>query len=399
MKSQKLKNGITLIQQRTPSASVVLQVMVRVGSNDEKDGIRGISHFLEHMLFEGTKKRPNSKVIASVIEDLGGEMNAYTTSECTAYHIKVLAKHFDLALDVLSDMLLNSTFEPKFIEKEKKVILKEIHMVHDDPRFYKWILFQQTMFKEHPSKHPTYGTEEDVKAMTQKTLLNFYQKYYRPDNMIVTIVGNVGDVKGKIEKSFPLPPHRTEKKSFPKEPVLTSVRSATEKKQTKSAYTVLGFLVCPRNHKDSYALDVLEAVFGRGQSGRMFDSIRNTHGLAYEVGVRNELGKDIGYMTVHTSTDPSAAEKAKQLMLEEFRRPVTQKEVADAKTFIEGNYLLQNENTEEHADELCYWEYIGDAKKADAYIKSIKKVTFADAVAVQKKYFSGNYAVAVVGPK
>ncbi len=394
-----LRNGMRLICQRKGSSSVVLEVLVRVGSNDERKGIRGISHFLEHMLFEGTKKRPNSKMIASVIEDLGGEMNAYTTAEFTAYHIKVLAKHFDLALDVLSDMLLHSTFDEKFIEKEKKVILKEIHMVLDDPRFYKWILFQKTLFKRHPNRNPTYGTEKDVRSVSRNKLLDYYRGHYVPGNMVMSVVGNVHNVKGKIEKAFSQPPKSCLRRRFAPETALQSVRRSFERKKTKSAYLVIGFLLPSRSHRDSYALDILEAVFGRGQSGRMFDVIRNRNGLAYEVGVRNELGKDVGYMTVHTSTDPSALRKAQDLVLLEFRRPITRKEFDDAKTYLEGNYLLQNEDTEELADELCYWEYIWDARLADEYIKRIKKVPYQEALRVQRRYFLGNYAMAVVGPK
>lgn len=398
VKKYKLSNGMTIIEKKVPSKSVVLEVLIKVGSNNEQDGVRGISHFLEHMLFEGTKKRKDSTAIASVIEELGGSMNAYTSAEVTAYHIKVLFKHFDVALDVISDMVLHSTFPLQFIEKEKKVILKEIHM-HDDPRFYKWQLFAQTLFQKHPERFPTLGTVKDVSNMTQEKLISYYKHHYTPDNMTLVVVGNVDLVRKKIEKAFNQKYERHQRKELFSEPFFSKVRESFEKRPSKSTYTVLGFLACNRKNNDAFALDIIEAVLGRGQSGRAFETIRNKHGLAYEVGARQELGKDHGYIAVFASTDKKAVPLAKDLMLKVFREPVTKKEFDEAKTYIEGSYTLENENTEQHADELCYWSFIGDAKLANSYVSNIKKVSYADVLKVQKKYFSRPFAVAVVGPK
>ena len=152
MKRYKLKNGLTLIYEKKPLMSTAIEVLVKVGSNYENKNVFGISHFLEHMLFEGTKKRKGSRIISNEIETLGGEMNAYTTTDRTAFFIRILNKHFDKALDVLSDIIQNSTFDNKFVEKERKVILKEIDMVNDQPRFLQWILFQKNLFKKNNAK-------------------------------------------------------------------------------------------------------------------------------------------------------------------------------------------------------------------------------------------------------
>src|SRR3989338_4535568 len=158
MKKYKLKNGITLLYEKKPSKSAAVEIMVKVGSNYEDKRIRGISYFIEHMLFEGTKKRKTSLEISNEIEKLGGEMNAYTSNEVTAFFVKVLGKHFEKALDVLSDIIQNPLFDEKMVDKERKVLLKEINMVTDEPRFHQWILFTKTLFKKHPAKHPTYGS-------------------------------------------------------------------------------------------------------------------------------------------------------------------------------------------------------------------------------------------------
>ena len=202
MRKKVLGNGLTIIINKRPSQSVSIEAAVKVGSNDETKRIFGISHFIEHMLFEGTKKRPNSIIISNEIEKLGGELNAYTTNERTCFYIKVPKKHFGIALDILSDILQNPLLENKSIEKERKVILKEINMVNDQPRFYQWILFNKTLFQKHPAKNPVYGTIEAVKRITGKELAGYYKKHYLPNNTVISVVGDVSNAENQIAKKF-----------------------------------------------------------------------------------------------------------------------------------------------------------------------------------------------------
>ncbi|MBI2651859.1 insulinase family protein, partial [Candidatus Woesearchaeota archaeon] len=202
MKKCKLKNGATVIFERNYSKSVAVEVMFKVGSNFESVKMAGISHFLEHMLFEGTKNRKDSREIANEIEKYGGEFNAYTTGDRTAFFIKIINKRFEIALDILSDMVANPIFDEKIIEKEKQVILKEINMVTDDSRLHQWVLFQKTLFEKHPAKNPTYGTIKTVKSFGRKHVSDYYYSHYIPNNMIISVVGNVKNVKEKIDKYF-----------------------------------------------------------------------------------------------------------------------------------------------------------------------------------------------------
>jgi len=202
MKKYKLKNRITILFEKNRSKSVAVEVMVKVGSNDENIEINGISHFLEHMLFEGTKKRKDSREIANEIEKYGAEFNAYTSNDRTAFFIKIINMRFDKALDILSDMIINPLFSKKTIEKEKQVILKEINMVTDDPRQHQWMLFQKNLFEKHPARNPTYGAVAAVKNLNRKKINDYYNKYYIPNNMIISVVGNIDNVKQKIEKYF-----------------------------------------------------------------------------------------------------------------------------------------------------------------------------------------------------
>src|SRR3989338_7758055 len=202
MEKFRLKNGLTVIFQKNSSDSVAIEAMFKVGSNYEKPDILGISHFLEHMLFEGTKKRPDSVIIANEIEKYGAEFNAYTSSCRTAFFIKIINKRFDIAIDILSDMFANSIFRQDKIEKEKKVVLREIDMLVDDPRQHQWVLFQKNLFEKHPARNPTCGTAKTVKSLNRKKLADYCTKYYAPNNMILSIVGNVENVRPKIEEYF-----------------------------------------------------------------------------------------------------------------------------------------------------------------------------------------------------
>jgi len=355
---------------------------------------------MEHMLFEGTKKRPNSRIISNEIESLGGELNAYTSNERTCFYIKVPKEHFGKALDILSDIMQNPLFTEKTIEKERKIILKEINLHKDEPRFHQWVLFTQTLFKKHPARLPAYGTVKSVKAVNRKSLLSYYRKYYVPNNIIFSVVGNFGkDVVGMIKRWFRgFKPGRVLGAREVREPKQVKVEIKKEKRKILSSYMVMGYKTPYRTEKDSYVLDVIRAILGRGQSGKIFDEIRNKHGLAYEVGVHHDPSSDCGFFAVYLNTDKSKIKKAIEIILKEFDklRELTSTELKEAKGFLVGQHILENEGTRELADELGYWESVKDAKLLDSYIGEIKKVSKKDILRVARKYLTKNYALAVV---
>jgi len=354
---------------------------------------------LEHMLFEGTKNRKDSREIANEIEKYGGEFNAYTTGDRTAFFIKIINKRFGAALDILSDMVANPIFDEKIIEKEKKVILKEINMVTDDSRLHQWVLFQKNLFERHPAKNPTYGTVEAVKSFDRKNVADYYYSHYIPNNMVISVVGNVTNAKDKIQKCFGnLKPRNRIKRDVVKEPLQKKIKVFVEKKKTLNSYMVLGYRTVHRLHNDSYVLDVIAAVLGRGQSGWIFDEIRNKRGLAYQVGVNDENEMDYGMFAVYTGLDKKNIEKAKEIILQQFRRleKISKKDLEEAKTFIEGNHALETEDNFARADNLAVWETIKDAKLADLYLKNIKKVTISDVRRAAKKYLNSKYTLVVI---
>ncbi len=395
-----LKNGITVLFEHKPTASVAVELLVKTGSNNEAKSLRGVSHVIEHMLFEGTKKRKNSREIANLIEKIGGELNAYTSSERTGFYIKVLNRHFALAVDVLADILQNPLFRPKDLAKEKKIILKEIDVVNDEPRYYQWILFQKTLYEKHPARNPPYGSKETVSRLTRKEVLNYYHQYYHPSNLIISVVGEVTGVKALLEKKFTFKGHGLCSSVFSEGPNC-GAKEKHEKREVVNSYMVYGFKAVPRNHPDSYALDVINSITGRGQSGTLFQEIRAKHGLAYEVNTQYAAEKDFGYFAVYLSTDKKNISKIKLLIQQQLKKllQVTENELQEAKDYLEGSFSLDNEDTLKQADLQAYWEMMGEGKLAEEYVKRIKAVSRKDVREAVKKYLSVNPCVVVLEGK
>lgn len=402
MEKYRLGNGITILFRKNSSKSVAVEVMVKTGSNHENKSILGISHFLEHMLFEGTKKRPDSTIIANEIEKYGAEFNAYTSTNRTAFFIKIINKHFEKALGILSDMVSDPLFREDKIDKEKKVILREIDMVTDDPRQHQWILFQKSLFDRHPAKNPTYGTIRTVNALSRKEIFDYYKKYYVANNIIISVVGNVDNVKNNIQKYFgSLNTGKIPKRKAINEPLNKKIKTVFEKRKTQNSYIVLGYKAPVRTHKDSYSMDVIASILGRGQSGWIFDEIRNKHGLSYQTGVQHESEDDYGTFAVFAGLDRKNIQKAKSIILKQLKRlqKVTKKELDEAKTYIEGHHALELEDNFHYADNMSFWELIKDVKLADSYIRTMREVTVNDVKRAAKKYLNYNYTFVAIEQK
>ncbi len=384
-----LPNGLRVLYEHKKTNSVVVQVMVNVGSNDEAPEERGIAHFLEHILFEGTKKRPTNELISNEIEKIGGDFNAYTTAEKTCFYVKVLKKHFKLGVDILADIIQNSQFKKEFVMKERNIVLKEIDMINDEPRFYQWLLLQKHLFEKHPSKYPTYGTKQVIRNLNRDKVITFFNKHYVPNNMVVSIVGNIPNWKQEIKKKFIFQPEKISKRKRVREPKQKRNKLRKEKRDVANTYLVMGFKTVPRNHKDAAVLEVINGILGRGQSGRMFIEIRSKRGLAYDVGTQHVADRSFGYFAVYATIDKKNIKLVDRLITEEINKlyNVTENDLKEAKMFMEGNFLLSIEDTQKLADELLNWEQLGDANQMNAFLKLVKKVTVKDVQRVLKTYF------------
>ena len=398
MQKVTMPNGLKVIYKHKPGNAVIIQILIKVGSNYEKADERGISHFLEHILFEGTKKRPSNQLISNEIEKIGGEFNAYTSTERTCFYIKVLKKHFAKAVDVLSDIMQNSLFAKENIEKEKNIVMKEIDMVHDEPNYYQWILLQKNLFKSHPCKYPTYGDRTIIQNLNRKKVMDFYSKYYVPNNMLVCVVGDVPNWKN-IAKKFTLSRKKVTKKKLIEEKVSKKNEIKKEKRNMANSYMILGFKTVPKLHNDSYALDVVNGILGRGQSGKMFTEIRSKQGLAYEVGTQKVSEVSYGYFAAYASVNRKNITQVKDLMLKEISKlkNVTKKDLKEAKDYVEGNYLLDIEDGQKVADHTLFWEQVKDAKMVDKYLNEIKKVKITDVKRVVEKYFNHHTQIVLEG--
>ena len=273
-------------------------------------------------------------------------------------------------------------------------------MIYDEPRHHQWILLQQNLFEKHPCKYPTYGDIKVIKALNREKVHNFFKKHYVPNNMVVSIVGEVQNWKKEIEKQFLLEKGKVAKIFFPSEPALKKNKKISLKKNIFNTHLVLGFKTVSRANPDSYVLDVINGILGRGQSGKMFTEIRSKRGLAYDVGTQELADNSFGYFAVYAIIDKKNISLVKDLMLEEIEslRKVTAEEVKEAQDFIEGDYLLEMEDTQKVADQILFWEQVKDASEMKKYLKKIKKVGVSDVKRVIEKYFK-HYAQVVLEGK
>ncbi len=398
MKKAALKNGVKVIVYPTDSESVTIQATIKAGSNYESDKIRGISHFIEHLVFEGTKKRSGQE-IASSIEGIGGEIGAFTTNTRTAYYVKVLKKHLKKAGDVLLDMIMNPVFKPDAIEKERKIIISEISMREDEPRSYQWELFHKKLYTRSNARYPTIGFRSTVASMTRKDIIKYFRKHYAGPNIILTAVGGITNTDTKeLKKMFSrLPCGKPCELNSEEEPIQIDNRIIKEKKDTNHSYLVLGYNGLAMGKSDSYVLEVIQGILGRPLSGRLFRQIRQEKALCYDIGAHNETEIGYGFFAVYLSTDKNKLEKAEKLLLEQISKvdKVDVKELNEAKNYLEGDYLLSLEDSEKRADEIGFMEYAGNAGMIKEYAKKIRQVKKQDITRVKNKYFK-NYTIAVI---
>ncbi len=392
MKKIVLDNGLTLIFEKTKSNSITLGVCVKTGSINENNKNRGISHFLEHLIFEGTKNRTGREIVKE-IEGVGGEFNAFTNQEVTFFYTKVLSKFFDNSLDVISDILNNSLFENKIIEKEKKVILEEMNMWKDDPKSYQWFLFQKALYKKHPAKYPVIGFKETLQNIKRKEILDYFNKYYVPNNMIVILTGDINsNIKNKLKNEFSKLKYKDIKKPNIINETENRISKLKEKKKVLQSYFIIGFKTVTIDNKDSSILDLISVILGWGQSSRLFNEIRMKRGLSYDVGTTHECNKTFGYFGAYVSSDKKNIKLCRELILKEFKlEDLKNEEIEDAKNMIEGLKLLRNEDTKELAVSLGFWEHYNKAENFYNYINKIRKITKEDILRVAKKYFNNKY--------
>ena len=397
MEIKTLPNELTVIFEKKNSNSVAIEVNVKTGSCNEPRKLAGVSHFLEHLLFTGTNKRKDAIAISREIDRIGGEFNAATSHERTFYYTVVPKKHFNIGVEVLADMMQNTLFNDSF-EKERDVILKEISFTNDNPRSYQWLLFYKALFEKHPAKFPIYGSVETIKNMKKEWVIDYYKKHYIPNNMSIAIVGDVNDPFDKIKKEFTFGPRKLPKQEKIDEPLQKKPNIVTEIRKTEDSYMVFGYKVPSRSNPHSYSLDIIKAILGGGMSSRLFEEIRIKRGLSYGVAAQHDSNVGFGTFAITLNAHKDKKEIIKDIILKEIKnlKNLDEKSLEEAKNYIEGNYLLENESNSNRASTLNGWQMVKDARNAEEYISKIKNVKKEDVAEAADLYLNENYTFAVL---
>ena len=347
---QTLSNGVRLLTAPMPQAqSVTCALMFAAGSRYETRETSGIAHFAEHMFFKGTERRPSARQIAGEIDSIGGEFNAFTGKELTAYYVKCAAEHRDVALDVLVDMLRHSRFEPDEIEREKGVIVEEMNMYFDTPRDYIGGVYEALLYDDQPLGWDIIGRKETVRAAERETFLEYLDRWYKPERLVVGLGGKIeGDLVPQLES---LLGDLDGTALGQPEGVVLSENGARVKVHTKpsdQAHICLGVRSYPLEHPDRYVLQLLATVLGGGMSSRLFSEVRERRGLAYYVFGINHSYTDAGSLYSQAGVDINRIDEAVTTVASELRRvadePVPSEELEKARNFAKGRFVLQLES-------------------------------------------------------
>jgi predicted Zn-dependent peptidase len=401
-----LPNGLRVLTSTMPHThSVCIALFIGVGSRYESDKEAGISHFIEHVLFRGTAKRPNSREISEAIEGVGGILNGATDKELTFYWCKVTRDHFPDAAEVLVDMLRNSNFKPDDIEKERQVIIEEIHMCKDSPSQQVSLLIDNLMWPQHPLGRDIAGTGESVTGIDRNLLLDFLDKRYTPENTLVTVTGSVSheevlDVINRLTGNWRNSNHRSGYRLYEES---RGERLKVEKRDLEQAHLCLSLPGISLTHPQRFHLDLLNVILGEGMSSRLFSEIRDKMGLAYSISSYVEHFLDTGSLTIAASVDPDNLNKAVQAVLEQLellKDSIPENEMKKAREISKGRLLLRMEDSRNVAGWLGGQEMLTDSiLTLDDVITIIDSVNVDLLQKVARDLISvENVRLAVVGP-
>ncbi len=410
MKYQKytLPNGLRVViapMVDTETATVI--VMTGVGSRYETEKENGLAHFLEHMFFKGTEKRPKAFDIARELDAIGAEYNAYTAKDHTAYYAKVEAHHWGIALDVVSDIFLNSKLPEDEIERERGTILQEINMYEDMPARRVGEHFEKLLYGEHPLGKEILGPKDNIKSFKRKDFIKYLNRGYIAENVVIGVAGKIDPkkVKKEIEKLFA---HiRTGKRPAFKKIKEAQVGPAitVHAKKTDQTHMIVGVRAYDMHHKDRFALAVLSNILGSGMSSRLFIEVRERRGLAYSVHTSIDTYHDAGYLSTQCGVEHENLEKTIEVIIHEYKKmatePVSEEELSRAKENIKGHFALGLEGSDDIAEYLVTQETLRhEIVLPKERMKMIDKVTAADVLRVAQDIFQDKKLnLAVIAPK
>ncbi len=402
-----LDDGLRILTSSMPhTRSVSVGFFIGVGSRYEATEENGITHFIEHMLFKGTKKRPSARDIAVAIEGIGGVFNASTGRELTTYWAKVAQAHFPVAIDVLADMLLNSKLDATDLEKERGVIIEEINMTLDNPSNWVHLLAAGLIWPDHPLGRDQAGSKESVAGMTRTMIQDYIHRHYQPSNAVLAVAGHIDHEQAAEEAAAQLMGWKQSPGAsyLPMDQEQTAARVKVEHKATEQAHLAMVLPGISHFDDDKYDLSLLNTILGQGMSSRLFLEVREKRGLAYSVYSYVYPMLDTGLMGVYAGVDAQQIEKAIAAILSELEKtkqePVSEDELDKAKEFTKGRLLLQMEDSFSVASWIGRQEIMEDrVLTLDEVLARIDAVSTEDVQKVAQRLFAQEKLnLAVVGP-
>ena len=397
-----LQNGVRVVLEEIDHVrSVAIGIWVKTGSRHETPNINGISHFIEHMVFKGTETR-SAQDIAEAFDRIGGQVNAFTSKEYTCFYAKVLDTHALHALDVLSDMFFNSTFDEEELRKEKNVVLEEIKMYEDTPDDIVHDLLSKAIYQNHPLGYPILGTEETLTSFTRDTLNNYMESTYSPENVVVSIAGHISEnfIK-EIEKRFGTFKAGKEKLTYAK-PTFHQNRM-TRKKDTEQVHLCIGYEGLPIGHDDIYSLIIANNILGGSMSSRLFQEVREKRGLAYSIYSYHSSYEDSGIVAIYGGTGANQLDILFETISSTVNRlidkGITDRELLNSKEQLKGNLMLGLEGTNSRMSRNGKNELLlGKHRTLDEIIELIDSIQKQDVNRICEQIFAKDFSIALISP-
>jgi predicted Zn-dependent peptidase len=399
-----LPNGLTVITEEMQHIrSVSIGIWIKTGSRDEEPQWNGISHFVEHMVFKGTKHR-SAEDIARQVDSIGGNMDAFTAKECICFNIKLLDEHLPIALDVLSDLVLNPVFNAQDISRERGVILEEIKMDEDSPDYLVHEIFTQNFWKDHPLGKPILGTKDTVKKFEREPVLDFYSKRFSPGNVIICAAGHLKhrEFVDLVAKHFQqMQPAKNGLHGST--PAVVPRIIMRNKKSLEQVQICVGVPSHPIAHERRHASYILNTLLGGGMSSRLFQNIRERQGLAYAIYSDLNPYRDTGCLSVYAGTSRESAGKVVQCVVNEFHKlkveDVPAEELRRCKDQLKGSLMLSLESSTARMSNLARQEmYFERFYTMDELLEKIEAVTSDDIRQLANEFFhTESIAVTVLG--
>ena len=394
-KRKVLKNGLRIVKvPMKDNPTVTVLVLVEAGSKYETKNINGLSHFLEHMCFKGTEKRPRASDLSTELDSIGSHYNAFTSQEYTGYYAKAEARHLDKVLDVVSDMYLHPVFDEKEIEKEKGVVIEEINMYEDLPQRKVVELFIDLLYGDQPAGWSIAGTKDNIKKITRKNFINYRRKNYLPQATTLVVSGNFDEknIDKKIVEAFKNMPEGKKQTKLKVKEVQTEPKVVIFNKETDQSHIMLGVRTFDTYNKKRPVLAVLASILGAGMSSRLFRKLRGEMGVCYYVHTSDDLSTDHGILAVSAGLDNSRVKIATEAILNEFRKLcaelVSPEELTKVKNQMTGSFILGLESSDSIAEYYGFQEiFHKDIKNPEAAKKEILAVTAEDIRKLAREIF------------